>query len=460
MLGGFVAQGVAAVMGLLLARTVGLAGYGHYAAALALAGAFTRFFLIGLDGIVPREIARTPGEAAPIVAGAVLPALAWGALLTALIVALGTLLGYSAPTMEVLLIVAPLTALRALLVLLRSVFRGGGRLDLDATNQVGEAVLVLVGALVAIQIAPGVRSAVIGMLAAEIVALIWAAVAVRRAAPGAYRPRAARARALLLAAIPLGTTFALLEFNLRLEALLLATFHPEREVGLYSAALGVTMLFSSIGFLSTALLPRMATLSRDDGAAFHAFWAQGCRYVLSLGAATGVTTAALAPTLIDLFYGHQFAGAAPALRLLSVMLVVLFVNRYLWNVLIALDQQAAIARAVGLALAVTLALGLLLIPTLGIVGAALTAIAREAAQLVALSVLARRAVPIAPLWRAFCGTSVAVVALGLFYILAGAGHVELVLAPLGLLLYLGALLGTRTIHLDELRLVVSSFRRA
>lgn len=391
--GNITAQGLAAVMGLLLARGIGPQGYGLYATAFALAAAFTHAALMGLDSVVPRYVARRPESAGSVLLGALCPALLWLPILMLLIGGLAVALGYPR---EILLLVFPAaltTGVRGLLNLFRSVMRGLERMNLDAAFQTAENGVTLLGVMLILSIAPSALNTTLTILLTEGLALffagLWTWRMVSRVASGhpkmLTRPQTDLAKEMLLAAVPLGLTFTLIGLSLRLDTLVLSLFRPIPEVGFYSAAFVLVMISRSVALMSAAFLPRLSALAGRDDLTFARLRDGGLYGMLIIGTGIGVTMAVLAPFIIGTLYGAPFLTAVPALRVLGIASIALFVNTYCWQVLIAQNRQGTIARMAILSLLLSLPLALLLIPRWGAVGAALVTLAREVMQCLPLT---------------------------------------------------------------------------
>jgi O-antigen/teichoic acid export membrane protein len=384
-LGGVAAQGLAALTGLLVARSLGPAAYGVYAAAFALVGAFAYTFTFGLDGILVREIARHPAQARVIIPSAGLPALIWSLLLVAFIIALGTWFGDSFQLRALLLVAAPATGLRGLVIQVRAALRGFERMGLDALIQSAEGGAVLALARIALRVRPSALYAgwaiLLGELAAFCIALFILHVHI-----GPFQSfHRLVFRRMLRAALPLGLTFTLVGVNLRLELLLLGALSSQDEVGVYAAALGIVMLSRSLSLVSAALLPRLAAAYAGGVAVFSALFRQGLVIAAATGSLVGLGTSLFAPHLLMLLYGPDYLGGASALRVLAIMGALLFVNTYLWQALIAMNQQGRVGVAVLVSMLATLAISWWLVPVYGSAGAALAALARELLQLAVLS---------------------------------------------------------------------------
>lgn len=446
LVGNLVAQVLAAAMGLLLARAVGPHEYGLYAMAFSLAMAFTYTALMGLDSIVPREVARNPGRAGHVALSALIPALLWFPVLVLLILGAGTALGYSLQVRTLLFPAALITGIRGLANLFRSVLRGLERMNLDAAVQTLENGLALAGVGGILLLTPSVEAAVWAMLGAEVLSLtlagIWAG---RLARPIGWEARLARD--IVVAALPLGLTFTLVGLNMRLDTLILSIFRPAREVGLYNAAISLMMLARSVGLMAAAFLPRLSSLAQRDEGAFARLRDQGVLWMLVPGVGIGVTMSLLAPFLMALLYGTPFLSAAPVLRVLGLGTIAVFLNAYFWQVLIARGEQGTIARTTAVSLIFSLALAAVLVPRWGSLGAAGAVLAREVVQSVLLirHVLGRPPLTLRRgFWVPFLGAAGAM-ALALWPAREATGPVALAYLTLALVAYLMVLSASRVV---------------
>ncbi len=465
LVGNLAAQALAAAMGLLLARAVGPHEYGLYATAFSLALAFTYTALMGLDSVIPREVARNPDRAGRVVLSALTSALLWFPVLILLILGTGKALGYSPEVRALLLPAALVIGIRGLINLFRSVLRGLERMDLDAAVQGVENGLALAGVGGVLFLSLSVQKALWAMVGAEALALalagIWAG---RLARPFGWEARLARE--IVVSALPLGLTFTLVGLNMRLDTLILSLFRPAQEVGLYNAAVGLMMLARSVGLMAAAFLPRLSFLSGRDETAFARLRDQGLLWMLVPGIGIGLTMTLLAPFLMVLLYGAPFLPAAPALRILGAGAVAVFLNAYFWQVLIARGEQGTIARTTMASLLLSFALAAVLVPRWGALGAAGAVLAREVVQSVLLSrhvlgqpplTLRRR------LWVPFL-VAAGAMALALWPAREATGPIALAYLAPALVAYLIVIVGSGVIPLPfgkgDGRKGISRFRRA
>jgi O-antigen/teichoic acid export membrane protein len=162
--------------------------------------------------------------------------------------------------------------------------------------------------------------------------------------------------------------------------------------------LGFVLLISPA--VTLALFPRMSRHAVSDRPRLNAEYTFALKMMLAISVPLVAGTVWLAPmliTVLTLDAPNYLPDAAVALRILIFFLPLSFVNGLTQYVLIAVDRQRLITRAFGITVLFNLLANLLLIPVLGIYGAALTTILSEAVLLVPFMVWTRREVGEVPL---------------------------------------------------------------
>jgi O-antigen/teichoic acid export membrane protein len=178
----------------------------------------------------------------------------------------------------------------------------------------------------------------------------------------------------------------------------------DEEVGLYAGAYRLLDTFTFVaGSLGMAFLPAATVAWQQSTATLRSL----CQRILLLAFTLSIPLAVglwfRAGDILHLLFGPQFAGSIPAARILVWTLVFFFANPIVGSTLIAGRRQAIPALAVGVGVLVNAGLNVLLIPRLGIVGAAWATLVTEALLFViqTFSVLRMIAVlnPLAPILR-------------------------------------------------------------
>jgi O-antigen/teichoic acid export membrane protein len=248
------------------------------------------------------------------------------------------------------------------------------------------------------------------------------------------RPRAEAAvwRTLLTAAIPLGLALAINALYFRADTLIISLYEPFDEVGLYTLAYRVLELALVVGtvFLSTTFPILAEAVARDEARARRTIEAS-TEVCVVLGMPLVAAGLVLAPQIIELAGGKDFAGAAEPLRILLAAGALAWINGVFGYALIARDRQASALWLNVLALGFNVGLNLVLIPPYGIVAAAIVTVASEIVILLGSYWLMRRYFDFFPMPRTLAPAVAAAAAMGGLLWLLDA-------APLPVLVALGA----------------------
>jgi len=159
--------------------------------------------------------------------------------------------------------------------------------------------------------------------------------------------------------------------NYRADMFLLNLFTGAAAVGVYSVAVGLAeRMWIVSSSVSTVMLPRIASLDGEETKrrqltpliARHVFW---------FSLAMGVVTWALARWGIVLLYSDAYLESATALRLLLPGIVALSFSKIMANDIAGRGRPEINSRQSAIAFGVNIIANLILIPRLGVGGAAL-----------------------------------------------------------------------------------------
>jgi O-antigen/teichoic acid export membrane protein len=368
-------QALNVVTGVLLARALGPAGRGELAAAMLWPGLFAVVGGLGVGEAITYHAARATSAPGTLVGSALaLGAVQATVLMAGAAVTVGRVLAHQGADAR--------TATHAYLAYVPLFFLGtylisvlGGlrrytafqalRVLVIALSALGLIALAGVGALT-------VRTAVLVYLGANLVTAIAALCALR---PWNLRLEVDGdlVRALLSFGVRShgGNVAGML--NERLDQLVMSVFLSPASLGLYVVAVTMTSVTGLLGVSAAAVaLPSVASTASAGERVYQARRLVG----VTLLASTAITVPLIValPLLIHRFFGHAYAAAIGPGRVLLVAAVALSTGRVLGAVLRALGQPLDAGRAELFALAATL-LGLaLLLPSLGLAGAAFTSL--------------------------------------------------------------------------------------
>jgi O-antigen/teichoic acid export membrane protein len=437
--------GKAAVMGLgaasivILTRYLGAEDYGRYTLALMYMQLFGVLADVGLYTTVVRDISKDPPRTERLVGNALTLRLLLSIAMIALGAAVSLLLPYD-PDVRVAIVLAGGPLLLGMLTSsIVTVLQARLRMARAVVGDVaGRAfALALAGAVALLDLG---FFAVMGAAAGgALVALVVTWLLTRRLVALRFRAEPATWRPLLRASVPLGLALAINELYFRADTLIISLFEPYAQVGLYTLAyrlLEFALVFGTI-FLTTVFPLLSQAVEHDEPRALRLIQAS-TDVCLILAAPLVAGGLVLAPQMIELAGGEDFAGAAEPLRILLLAGALSWVNGVFGFTLIAKERQLSALWLNVAALTFNVSLNLALVPRYGIVAAAVVTVASEILILVGSYPLMRRHLSFFPRPRTLPPALVAAAAMaGALWVLR---DVPLpVVLPLGVALYAAVL---------------------
>lgn len=188
-------------------------------------------------------------------------------------------------------------------------------------------------------------------------------------------------RNILVAAVPFAMLVGFSTIYNRIDVVLITKFLGYHETGLYAAAY---KFFDLIGFfpsvVSFSLYPVYASLMvKNDLATVRIMFEKYLRLMIALGAPLAIAGSILAKPIIALLAGDEFIAAAPVLSVLVFAPAILFVYIVANSLVISqLTKLAVWVTAINVAINV---IGnIILLPRIGIMGAAIMTVASEFVQ--------------------------------------------------------------------------------
>lgn len=364
-------------------RWLGPTDYGAYAFAVVLIGYFAIFTDYGLGTLTTREVARDPTQADRYFTNTVVARLVLCVVLTPVLLAVAGAyhlwFGVEAGAVVAAFLFMVSLVPSAVAGAISSLFAAHQRMEYQAVMTVATTVVRALLGLVALLAGTGVM----GLASVSVAASTFTAVAfwvlIRRSG---FAPRLALdvpfGRAMVRSATPLMLNNLLNSIFFRIDILVLQPIRGAEAVAYYSTAYKfIDALLTVSSFFTLAFFPVMSQYARDNRPMLLRTYAQALKGLLLLGLPIAVGTTYIAEPLIATFFGPEFSPAARALQLLVWFLPFSYINGLTQYVLIAVDQQHYLTKAFMVAAVFNLGGNLLLVPVLGMEGAALMTIASE-----------------------------------------------------------------------------------
>jgi O-antigen/teichoic acid export membrane protein len=375
----------------LVTRYLGVEGFGEYALVLAFLALLVPISDLGLTAIGVRELAAHRDEEETLVGD--LLGLRIGVALSAafLLAAVSPLFPYSARVEDGLRLAAIGLFALVLSGLPLIVFQSRERLELSALIDFVTAAATLFFVVIATQADLGfnalILATVLAGFAAVVVGFTFASRLVR------LRPRFDRTRAkvLLAAALPVGFFLMFSVAQLRIDTVMLSLLKDVDDVGIYGAAYRFfeQALFFP-GLFMAAVFPILAALIANRDPGLQLAIDKSLTFLLATAIPLAAGSFVLAPDIIRLLAGEEFAESVEPMRILAFAAVFAFTTALFSSLLVLLAQQRLLLRLVAAAFALNVVLNLILIPPFSYLGSASASVATQAVFGVALAFAALR----------------------------------------------------------------------
>ncbi len=262
-------------------------------------------------------------------------------------------------------------------------FRALGRLKFEAAANLVARSLTLVLGLSVLALGAGVTGLALATLAAMIVAVLYAYRLLTRYVRPVWRPdwAAWRRAAGQPTAVGIGIVFSIVSF--RVDNLFIPPMLGSVQLAVYNVGYKLfepALLIPGVVLAATfPLLSQAGASATFHRAHFRSLMGQTTLVMLSLGLAAAAALWLLAGPVIALLYGATYAGSVPVLQMLAPACVPMFINYALTHGLIAIDRPSLYAAFTLASLVVNVAANLLLLPVLGVTGAAAATVITEVA---------------------------------------------------------------------------------
>ncbi|MGC8473125.1 MAG: flippase [Candidatus Dormibacteria bacterium] len=443
-------------------HTLGATRYGEFGVVVVLSNLASIVGDGGLQIVYLREGSRRPARLEAylsVVLGAKIPLLLGSLLTLAAMLALT-----SGPSLFYLLLPAfGLLAFTSVANVLRSTFYATGDMRYEAFETLSEGAILLVGTLAAAMLRLGLAAYLLAYAASYLFTCVYAVIIISRRY---FRPRIRfhfpASRRLLTMGLPFALVFLLNTIYFKIDVVILEALRGPTEVGYYQAGYkfleGLSFIPQTV---MNAVFPALSVLHLGQLAALRTAYTVTIKLLTAIAVPAAVALAFGAGPLMALLRVYPQSG--PAVRILALALVFLFVNNTFVFGLGAMNRQRDSVVLSILSIAVNVSLNLIMIPLFpratGYLACSWATVITEVFLLVAGYWMVRRQLQQLPWGREVLPVLVSgALMVGVMAVLS-AQNVFWV-AALGGAAYVGSLWVTGAISPEEVRMARRSLRRA
>lgn len=327
----------------MIARWLTLAQFGTYAFMVSLAFILQRLVDMGISSILMRDLAVAPQRTAELLGGALSFAWTVCSAIVLLFFAVIFLLPFprTASVLTAIMAIGGLTQFHC--GCYGSVLLAHEDNELQALGFILHKVVLIAGVFVALEAGTGLA----GVVVAHLVSSVFQWLFYRWIVIGRYAlPRLAWNpllwKSILVSSIPIGAASVMRLLAEQVDIMILTGMTDLRAVGLFS---GPYRMVAGLRFLPQAmviaLFPLYSRTATVDGskAEFLEIYERGIRGFLLLALPMGLVFICAPVTLTTGLLGMRYLPAAPAMRLLGIMVWLIFIGSPFPFMLTALDDQ-------------------------------------------------------------------------------------------------------------------------
>ncbi len=377
----FALKGANFLFSVLIVRTLGGEQFGQYWIVLAWTGLFSVIGDLGITQYLTREIARDGRRTEELFWDTVFLRLVLAILCTAITVGAAiALTNYSSEIIWGMLIFCLTYFFQIIIAPLNSILVGNERIDIASALNVVMQVLWMIFSGLFLVLGLGFDWILIaGVINLPIVLAlqIWF---VRRnqLSPPRFRLNRALWWSVIKAGLPFGFTQLALSFAFRVDTIVLSSYVTEYEVGLYNVAYNLVLtlhgLNSSFG---QAIMPTLAREHARDPQSILPWYYRSVKLLLFLGLPVAVGGMVTAGHIVGFLYQPEIAPAAVALAILIWDLPFVMYHSFCGQIANSITREGSAARIYITLGIFNLGLNLLLVPRLGIIGAAFATVTTD-----------------------------------------------------------------------------------
>lgn len=376
---------------ILIARHLGQAGFGIFSYATVLVGLFAIVADFGMQAILVRELSRRRWSAAEILGNAVIVKACLAIITIAFIITAAWTTSSSPALFKIIVVLAVSILITPKFAVFRIVFEApfhaALQMHMPMLLQLLDSVLLLGVTYALTQSGANLETLVLGYSLSNLPGFLLIVHACVKRFPFRLTANREVIRFLLRQSFPLLLYTLFVTLYGGVDVLMLKSFQGEGGVGIYSAAMRLTspLLFFPNAVVSS-LLPVLSDYHERSNENFSKAFHLGLKVIFLVAIALAIGTTFLGSQVIRLLYSAEYDASIAPLIILMWSQAFFFLNFYFANALISVNQQRMTFVAAVAMFITNVPANWLLIPALGISGAAFAKLISTACGFVVLLV--------------------------------------------------------------------------
>jgi len=361
----------------LIARKIGASGTGTYFFALSFTTVFVVFVDLGLTNVFIRESAKAKEKLGEYLSTILSIKIGLGLLSYLAAVIVINLMGYDIETRHLVYLSAVTMLLDSLHLTLYGSLRALGELKYEAMSIVGSQLLTLILGTFFLYSGFPLIYLILAFTISSAANVVFVISVLKTKHHVSLKPNFKQevAKHIVRIAIPFALAAVFARVYSYIDSILLSKMMGNEAVGFYSIPYKITYAFQFIPLaLIAALYPKFSEYFAHDKKKLSQVFEQGVKYLLLISMPIAFGIAVLSKDIILLLYTSEYLPSVLPLQILIISLIFSYLSFPIGAFLNACDRQKAQTTIVGGVMIANIVLNILLIPRLGVAGAAIAAL--------------------------------------------------------------------------------------
>ncbi len=424
----------------LLARLMGTVDTGAYTIALAFVMIITAINDVGITPVIIREVAKKETDALSWSRTMVGIKMITMPLTTAIAFVLPGLLGYDAEVIFLVRLAVVIMLADTISLSFYGVLRGLHNLKFESYGIfIGQIFTAIVGLSLMLSGLATLPLLVIALMAGSFWNMLFSAVQVaKRLGWQALTPSFQCGWKPLKMALAFFLAAIFVKVYSYVDSLVLGQVIGKHAVGIYAVAYKLTYAFQFLPLAFVAALYPAMSAEAENKENLKKTFLQAIWYLALIGLPIIFGIWALAPEIIQLFYGEEYKESVLPLQLLIFVLIPIFFDFPVGSLLNATNRQHIKTTIMGLAMVINVAANFILIPRLGVPGASIAGLISFTFLFLAGWIFVRKVagVTVLDFFKQITGLTVSACLMALVVVVAKEQINFILTIPIGALVYL------------------------
>lgn len=361
---------------ILMARYLGVDGYGLFGFAVSFTGILSILFDLGIGTHSVRHIA-TDNDSAPKYLGNIIPLKGLFSIIGFIIILIILILMKSDElTITVTLLFTIEQIIKKFVDFINSIFQAFELGKYQGISNTVLNVLLLIFILLSIFTNLGIYGIAIAYILANMIALIYCYyILINHITKPKYEFDQSFCKKTTLLAMPFAATAVLSSIYYSIDMVMLTHMIGNYATGIYNATyklIGVLTLF--YGIYIAVIFPVMSKFFKNDEKALLILFEKSIKYLMLIIIPIAISTMIYSKDIIYLIYGHQYDASSSVLSILIWTVCLLFINGAGNTFLNASYKEVSATKIYAIAAVFNIILNFVMIPHLTYNGAAITTV--------------------------------------------------------------------------------------